>query len=109
MKYIVDLEKIEGTNLYKAKGANTLVFDEKGIKNILTPYEESEVDWSKVTVDTKVFVRDDDNHEWVRRYFAKYENGIVWAFGGGQTSWSQSRGTKEWKYAKLAEDDEVEE
>lgn len=31
MKYVIELEKIEGTNLYKAKGFNTLVFDEIGI------------------------------------------------------------------------------
>lgn len=36
MKYIIELEKIPGTELYKAKGANTLVFDEKGINSILT-------------------------------------------------------------------------
>lgn len=48
MKYIIELEKIPNTNLYKAKGANTLVFDEQGIKNILTPYEE---EWESVTYD----------------------------------------------------------
>lgn len=31
MKYIIELEKLEGTDLYRAKGANTLVFDERGI------------------------------------------------------------------------------
>ena len=53
MKYIIELEKIEGTDLYKAKGTNTLVFDEYSIKNILKPLpDEPETEWSKVSVDT---------------------------------------------------------
>lgn len=40
MKYIIELEKIEGTELYKAKGCNTLVFDKNGIDKILKPLEE---------------------------------------------------------------------
>ena len=32
MKYIIDLEKIEGTNLWKVKEFNTLVFDLKASK-----------------------------------------------------------------------------
>lgn len=51
MKYIIELEKIEGTDLYKAVGANTLVFDKNGIDNILTPYEEVEpVGYDKMLV-----------------------------------------------------------
>ncbi|GEM_PF-4189109 len=38
MKYVIELEPIKGTNLYKAKGFNTLVFDEYGLQQ-LTPYE----------------------------------------------------------------------
>lgn len=54
MKYIIELEKIPNTDLYRAKGANTLVFDENGIKNILTPFEE---EWESVTYD-KMLVND---------------------------------------------------
>ncbi len=32
MKYLIELEPIKGTNLYKAKGFNTLVFDEYGLR-----------------------------------------------------------------------------
>ena len=60
MKYIIELEKIEGTDLYRAKGANTLMFDERGIENILTPLSEAETDWSKVAVDTPIYVREDE-------------------------------------------------
>lgn len=42
MKYIIELEKLEGTELWKAKGCNTLVFDKNGIDNILKPYEDDE-------------------------------------------------------------------
>ena len=35
--------------------------------------EEPEVDWSKVEVDTPILVRNTDNEEWNKRYFARYE------------------------------------
>ena len=34
MKYEIEVEKIEGTELYKAKGFNTLVFDEHGLSRL---------------------------------------------------------------------------
>ena len=68
-------------------------------------YVEPPVDWSKVAVDTPILVRDFVGCEWSRRYFAKYENGIVYAWGGGTTSWSAERSTC-WKMAKLAESEE---
>lgn len=34
MKYIIDVEKIEGTNLWKAKEFNSLVFDENGLDRL---------------------------------------------------------------------------
>ena len=75
MKYIIELDEIPNTGLFKARGANTLVFDGKGIENILKPYEEEpEIDWYKVAVDTPILVRDSEDEEWQRRYFAKYEN-----------------------------------
>ena len=68
-------------------------------------YIEPSVDWSKVAVDTPILVRDSKKESWKKRYFAKYYNGIVCAWGGGTTSWSAERSTY-WKYAKLAESDE---
>ncbi len=67
----------------------------------------SKVDWSKVPVDTKVLVSD-DNKRWVKRHFAKYENGWVYTFFGGATSWSADDDDLydwDWNYAKLAEED----
>lgn len=63
------------------------------------------VDWTKVPVDTKIFVRDDQEDEWQPRYFAKFKHDHVYAWQGGNTSFTA---TKEeispWAYAKLAED-----
>ena len=75
---------------------------------LLEDYEEPEVDWSKVEVDTPILVRDSENTEWERRYFAKYKNGIVYAWNSGCTSWTTHRMTAcmtPWIYAKLAEDE----
>lgn len=65
-------------------------------------YVEPPVDWSKVAVDTPILVRDSANLEWVKRYFAKYENGSVYAWSNGATSWSGD-GCTPWKLAKLPE------
>lgn len=65
------------------------------------------VDWSKVAVDTPILVRDTVGEKWVRRYFAKYEDGIVYAWENGATSWSAHRSNiVGWKMAKLAESEE---
>lgn len=65
-------------------------------------YVEPPVDWSKVAVDTPILIRDSSFSEWGKRYFAKYENGIVYAWSNGTTSWSGDRCTP-WKLAKLPE------
>lgn len=67
--------------------------------------EEPEVDWNKVEVDTPILVRDYEGQEWVRRYFAEYKCGTVYAWDVGQTSWSGD-GVTEWEYAKLADEEE---
>ena len=72
---------------------------------LLEDYEEPEVDWSKVEVDTPILVRHRLDGEWEKRHFAKYENGDVYAWDNGRTSWTVANEIK-WKYAKLAEDEE---
>ena len=64
---------------------------------------EDEIDWDKVEVDTKVLVRDRPYNEWLKRHFAKYEDGKVYVFNDGRTSWS-SRGITHWEETKLWED-----
>lgn len=64
------------------------------------------VDWSKVAVDTPIFVRNSIEEIWKCRYFAMYENGEVYAWQLGRTSWSNviKNSPIAWKYAKLAGD-----
>ena len=72
-------------------------------------YVEPPVDWSKVAVDTPILVRDSEEAAWGKRHFAKYENGIVYAWSSGSTSWSVSASGNMvgWKFAKLAESEDV--
>lgn len=94
----------DSRKLYSIKGFNALIFDENGLDK-LKKLEKSEVcvDWSNVAVDTPILVSDNGNY-WSRRYFAKYENGMVYAFNGGKTSWSNhGEEPTAWEYAKLAE------
>lgn len=77
-------------------------------------YEEPEVDWSKVPVDTLVRVRDYQDEEWVLRYFkcfsrtpSECQSGRdyeVWAYGA--TSATAEGDTEQWKYCELVEEPE---
>lgn len=68
------------------------------LKYIITidkPYIDIEkelgiVDWSKVPVDTPIVVWDNGDFTKEKRHFAKYQNGRLYAFGNGQTSWTTS-------------------
>ena len=66
-------------------------------------FEEVEViDWSKISVDTKVLVSD-DGEVWFNRYFAKYENGKFYAWSSGKSSFTiaNKENYSNWKYYKL--------
>ena len=74
---------------------------------------EEVVDWSKVAVDTKILVSNCINGageviEWRKRYFAKYENGIVYAWNDGKTSFTAELdgSCMDWEFAKLYEEGE---
>ena len=78
---------------------------------LLEDCEEPETDWSKVEVDTPILVRHSEKAEWIRRYFAKYENGLVYAWSNGLTSWTafdnfDNDDVTAWSYAKLEESNE---
>lgn len=62
------------------------------------------VDWSKVPVDTPILVSN-DNKEWIKRYFARYEDGNVYGWLNGKTSWTAvcEFSVGHWNYVKLAE------
>lgn len=72
---------------------------------LLEEYEEPEVDWSKVEVDTPILVSNSEDGDWYKRYFAKYKNGKVFAWSDGRTSWNEID-VRAWDCAKLAENEE---
>ena len=69
-------------------------------------YVEPPVDWSKVPVDTKILVRDSEDEKWKKRHFAKFEDGKIFAWTSGVTSFSSesSDSITWWMKGKLAED-----
>lgn len=74
--------------------------------------EPPTVEWSKVPVDTKVFVRDSKDDTWTRAHFAKYVGGTVYTYPLGRSSFTDDdyRFATEtvlsrWNYAKLAEEE----
>lgn len=73
-------------------------------------YEEPEVDWSKVPVDTLVRVRDRQNQEWILRYFKGInEDGLIHryeAWESGATSKTADGKYLFWKYCELVEDED---
>ena len=66
---------------------------------------EEITNWSKVAVDTKILVRDNEINEWGRRHFAKYKDRKVYAWNNGCTSFTTNN-TNSWEYAKLYEEGE---
>ena len=60
------------------------------------------VDWSKISVDTPILVRN-SGCVWTKRYFAEYKNGKVRAYFDGATSWSSDGRMGSWDHARLAE------
>ena len=68
---------------------------------------EPPVDWSKVPVDAKIYVRDNEDITWQKRHFSKYRDGRVYAFFGGKTSFTayHDDDDRSWRHAKLAEED----
>ena len=67
---------------------------------------ENVISWDKVPIDTKIFVKDIENAEWIPRYFAGYKNGRVTTFPNGKSSFTLGNCdylTTNWIYAKLAE------
>lgn len=84
---------------------NTAVCLNNRVKWFKAEYVEP-VDWSKVPVDTPIWVRDSENVCWVKRHFAGYQNGVVMAFSNAGTSWSNIE-SRSWTFGKLATDDEL--
>jgi hypothetical protein len=67
-----------------------------------------QIDWNKVPVDTPVYLHAFGNAG-VPRYFCKYENGKVFLFDSGRTSWSGEDRFTEWKteHVQLARPEDI--
>lgn len=67
-------------------------------------YKELEVDWSKVSVDTLIRVKNWESGDFVNRYFSKYQNGLVYTWANGATSKTSSNDIP-WKIAEIVNED----
>jgi hypothetical protein len=47
---------------------------------------KEEIDWTTIPVDTLIEVKDIFMDKWVKRYFAKYDRDLVYAWNNGATS-----------------------
>ncbi len=86
--------KITGWDIICVSDGNNLI-NEKDGERISTTFTnkalvgmdfEPMTDWSKVEVDTPIIVNNENCS-----HFAKYENGRVYYFSGGATSWSNEK------------------
>ena len=66
-------------------------------------YKEREIDWSKVPVDTPVYVWENGDSATYKRYFAGYVNDKIIAFTDGATSWSNVGYKTKWSHAQIKE------
>ena len=83
---------------------DTSICNEEFTKWANSEYKEREIDWSKVPVDTPVYVWENGDSDIYKRYFAGYDkkNNMIIAFDKGGTSWSSAITTK-WDNAKIKE------
>lgn len=76
-------------------------------------WAESEFEsmWKNVEIDTPILVSNDSVH-WYHRHFAYVDDdGVVYAFESGTTSWTcmdENKKASDWKFAKIIDDGEVE-
>lgn len=119
---IMDIDWEDG-NLYETKSGekflvlhnalthydapNFNITDAYLLKDILNKKFRKIIDWSKVPIDTKILVGG-RYHELEKRHFAKYEDGKIYAWQNGWTSWtvpSSGDCTSAWDFAKLVEEE----
>ena len=94
------------SNWYKSQvifGAGFLCKAQENFTKWLEEEYEPTVDWSKVPVDTQILVKNEcGSGRWIKRHFAYYRDGKVYAWKGGTTSYtSQQDPPSVWQYAKL--------
>ena len=81
-----------------------LLYPEETLKAVMQYHE---TDWTKVPVDTKILVKYSEQDEWEKRHFAKFENGEVYAYSDGSTSFTTDV-VSPWNFAKLYNEKENE-
>ena len=117
-KYADEIKEYNGFNfcrdfvkphILKSRGCTNTSCDQcKMLQTIwlMEEYEEPEIDWSRVKVDTPILVRNSEDEEWHKRYFAKYDKyGLVYTWKSGRTSWTEED-LAVWSHAKLPESGE---
>ena len=104
------VESFNGNLNLKNIDSRNYIEYEMSLVDIVNSEFEEYLDWSKVSVDTKILVSE-DGKDWYRRYFAKYENGFIYAFPDGLSSFTACykpecgyRRVCAWKYGKLYEE-----
>lgn len=74
-------------------------------------YKEPEVNWKAVPIDTPIYIKRAGN-VWTPRYFSHYDNGDIYYFAGGKTSFTKlNEGgilKEDVKSTKLAREEDIE-
>lgn len=98
------VESFNGNLNLKNINTHSYIEYELTLVDIVNSEFEEYLDWSKVSVDAKILVSDNGDI-WCKRHFAKYENGSVYVFPNGRSSFTteESDIIYPWKYAKLCE------
>ena len=89
------------------QGSDVASCSQKAFEWAAEEYRETEVDWSKVPVDTPVLVSH-DGKKWSRRHFSRVVNGIPYIWMYGSTSWTaydNYNNEMTYRYIKLVEVD----
>ncbi len=60
------------------------------------------IDWSKVAVDTPVWVRNSENALWETRHFSHFKNELIYCFDNGRTSHTE-KFTCGWNHCSLTD------
>lgn len=112
--YITQREPTIVNGLFRSSGLGE-IYKYIELKSVLPSLECGEVmniaeklgivDWSKVAVDTPIYVREYEDDAWEKRHFAFFKNGKVYSWLDGETSWTVKNADYvfSWRYAKLAE------
>lgn len=74
-------------------------------ENLSAKNTELDVDWTKVPVDTPIYVSNDSKYQFKKRHFAKYDGYNIHVWADGKTSFTiKHQSSKEvYRYGRLAE------